>query len=77
MKSNSTCVHCGKPIKWYDGWELWASIPVDGKEDCVSDLLCTVSSKMLWGISGGNMDCPGHESKEEIVIEILNKIDDL
>lgn len=77
MKSNNTCVHCGKPIKWYDGWQLWASIPQGGMEDTVTDLMCGKNTKLMWGIVGSEPTTPGHESKEERVIEILNKIDEV
>lgn len=71
----STCANCGKPIKWYDGWQLWATIPEGGKEDTIDDLICEKGSKRKWGIVGGALDTPGHESKEERVKELLLKIE--
>lgn len=73
----NNCIHCGKPIKWYDGWGLWAAIPPNGKEDTVTDLMCTMNTKLMWGIAGGDINTPGHESKEERIKQLLTKIDEV
>lgn len=69
-----TCGYCNKELVWYGGWEMWNL--KDSRN--INDFYCPKSPVIAEKKEGRQYwNIPMHLTKEEIVQQLLQQIDDL